>query len=388
MTMRLFRSMDGGAMDEIRCDEKDYLIWRWRPRGTSSSSSRKATAIRWGSSLRVKDGSVAIFVYTDENGTRRDCIEGPYDGILATENIPILADAISRLYAGGTPFPAEVYFINLANLIQIKFGVPYFDIIDPRYMDYGFPVAVRGSMNFKITDYEEFISLHRLDEFGMRELHSQVRAAVVRYVKQVVNNATEKDGIPATQIERRLEDINQLVAAKVVPALHDDFGITVTRIDISAIEIDRNSDGYRKLQSITQNKANIFTQAAGNILYSAGSGASEMVGEAGRALGSAASSFGEAVGGFLGGLGKRKSQLPPPLPVVQYYIAVDGEQSGPFTMKALKDMATDGTIAKDMLVWKEGMDSWEEAADVVEFQALFPAPEVTPLLSDGGEEPL
>ncbi len=376
--MGFFSNTDGGLMDEIRCDERDYLIWRWHPRGTTASGSHRATSIRWGSSLRVKEGSVAIFVYADENGTRRDCIKGPFDGIIGTQNLPVIANVVSELYAGGTPFPAEVYFINLANLIQVKFGVPYFDIFDPRYMDYGFPVAVRGSLNFKIADYEEFISLHRLDEFGMGDFQAQIRDAVVRYVKQVVNNATEKDGIPATQIERRLEEINELVVSKVAPALHDDFGVTVTRIDISAIEIDRNSDGYKKLQAITQNKANVFTQAAGNILHSAGSGAVEAVGEAGKSIGSAAATLGGAVGGFLGGLGRRKAQTPPPIPVMQFYVVIDGEQAGPFDMKTLRGLVSDGTLDEGTLVWKEGMTDWEEAGTVDSLSGLFQSDDSTP----------
>ena len=45
-------------MDEIRCDEKDYLIWKWRP----ANNARRENAIRWGSSLRVREGSVAAFI--------------------------------------------------------------------------------------------------------------------------------------------------------------------------------------------------------------------------------------------------------------------------------------------------------------------------------------
>ena len=47
-----------GLMDEIRCDEKDYLIWKWRP----ANNVRRENAIRWGSSLRVREGSVAVFI--------------------------------------------------------------------------------------------------------------------------------------------------------------------------------------------------------------------------------------------------------------------------------------------------------------------------------------
>ena len=45
-----------GMMDEIRCDEKDYLIWKWQP----ANNGRRENAIRWGSSLRVREGSVAV----------------------------------------------------------------------------------------------------------------------------------------------------------------------------------------------------------------------------------------------------------------------------------------------------------------------------------------
>lgn len=50
-------------MDEIRCDEPSYLIWKWHPAGTRTGEANRENAIRWGSSLRVKDGEVAVFVY-------------------------------------------------------------------------------------------------------------------------------------------------------------------------------------------------------------------------------------------------------------------------------------------------------------------------------------
>ena len=150
----------GGLMDEIRCDEPSYLIWKWRPERALENSNRE-NEIRWGSSLRVKDGEVAVFVYKQNNGTVQDFIVGPFDSILETKNLPVLADIVGLVYDDKSPFQAEVYFINLAQIIQVKFGVPYFDIYDPRFADFGVPVAVRGTISFKIADYREFIKLHR-----------------------------------------------------------------------------------------------------------------------------------------------------------------------------------------------------------------------------------
>ena len=73
------KSNEGGLMDVIRCDEPSYLIWKWRPKGEDANSTKKENAIRYGSSLRVKDGEVAVFVYHQKDGTQQDFIEGPYD---------------------------------------------------------------------------------------------------------------------------------------------------------------------------------------------------------------------------------------------------------------------------------------------------------------------
>ena len=140
----------GGFMDEIRCDEPSYLIWKWHPSGVQQGETVRENSIRWGSSLRVKDGEVAVFVYKQKDGTMQDFIVGPFDQIIKTANFPVLSSIIGLAYEGGTPFQAEVYFINLARIIQVKFGVPFFDVYDPRFEDFGVPVAVRGTVSFGI----------------------------------------------------------------------------------------------------------------------------------------------------------------------------------------------------------------------------------------------
>ena len=233
-------------MDVIRCDEPSYLIWKWRPNGEAANSNR-ANAIRWGSPLRVKPGSVAVLAYSQPDGYIYDYIEGPADTILETSNLPVLADIIGRAYAGGSPFQAEVYFINLAELIQVQFGVPYFDIFDSRFPDFGIPVAVRGTISFKITDYEEFIRLHRLDNFDLNTFQLQIKDAVIKVIKSIVLNAPAEYHIPAVQIERKILEISDSVEERIKQRLFQDFGVSVLGVDISAIEIDKTSDGYRHL---------------------------------------------------------------------------------------------------------------------------------------------
>lgn len=251
----------GGFMDEIRCDEPNYLIWKWHPSGVQLGESNRENAIRWGSSLRVKDGEVAVFVYKQKSGAMQDFIVGPFDQTIKTANFPVLASIVGLAYEGGTPFQAEVYFINLARIIQVRFGVPFFDVYDPRFADFGVPVAVRGTISFRIEDYREFIKLHRLNSFNLDDFQKQIRDAVSRYVKDIVANAPAANNIPVIQIESKTAQINDAIEFDLAERLKETFGVVVSGVDIGAIEIDKSSDGYARLMAVTRNVTTATVQA-------------------------------------------------------------------------------------------------------------------------------
>lgn len=253
-----------GLMDEIRCDEKDYLIWKWRP----ANNARRENAIRWGSSLRVREGSVAAFICRRKGQDAiQEFIEGPFDEALNTSNLPIIAGFVAAAYGGGTPFQAEVYFINLAKVVQSRFAVRFFDMFDQRFPDFGVPVAVRGTLTFQIADYREFIELHRLDEFTLEDFQNQVRDAVSRRVKSLVANMPSKLGIPLLQLAGRTDDLSELANDDLSPQLHKVFGIELSSLDIAAIDVDEESDGYARLMAVTRDvtEATVQAQTEANI---------------------------------------------------------------------------------------------------------------------------
>ena len=437
--MALFRNKDGGLMDVIRCDEPEYLIWKWHPAGVAPGKGKRENSIRWGTSLRVREGSAAVFVYSQPDGTVQDYIEGPCDRRIDTLNLPVLSTLRSLLYAGDTPFQAEVYFINLAKLIQIPFAVPYFDLFDPRFMDFGVPTAVRGSINFQITDYKEFIKLHRLENFDMQALRQQIRGAVAKVVKSVVSNAPADHNIPVVQIERTIADINKFVETPVKERLQRDFGITVSGLDIDVIEIDKTSEGYHQLMAVTKDivstkvqaetqdyverlriqreegqyaqhmqtqSANLGafqvekqaevgvagTKALGHMGDS--SAGSVNLGSGGAGFNPAAMMAGMAVGGAVGqniagtmnsmmaGVNQpaQAGTMSPPIPVVAYHVAINGQATGPYDMNVLVQMASVGQINADSLVWKAGMAEWVKAGTVDELEGLFSAiPPIPPI---------
>lgn len=432
--MGFFKKKVGIIADVIRCDEPTYLIWKWHPNGTKLGEHQREISIRTGSKLRVKDGEVAVFVYKQKDRTMQDYVVGPYEEKIKTANLPVLTSILGAFYGGDTPFQAEIYFINLANIIQTKIVVPYFDVCDPRYPDFAVPVAVRGTISFKINDYKEFIKLHRLDSFSLDDFQNQIRDTVSRYVKDTVANAPTIHNIPVVKIEARTSAINDIVEEELREKLKKNFGVIASAIDIGTIEIDKSSSGYRELVEITmditsayvkaQTEANIENYAENLRIQreeeqyakhmqtkSANLGAYQIekqaeVGIAGaEALGQmgannagnvdlgenggmgfnpAAMMASMAVGGVVGQniasvmngamSGNGYVATPPPVPTVVYNVAKDGKPTGPYDIAKLTEMIASGELLPDSLVWSQGMANWEKANTIDELKELFPPP--------------
>lgn len=149
----------------------------------------------------MKEGELAVFVYQQKDGSMHDYILGPYDHTIKSANFLVLTNIVGLAFGGNSPFQAEIYFINLSGNVQIKFGIPYFDMYDPRFIDLGVPCAVRGTITFNITDYKNFIKLNRLINFDLEDFKKKIKDYFTRKTKSVVLNIPQETNIPLMQID-------------------------------------------------------------------------------------------------------------------------------------------------------------------------------------------
>ena len=68
-------------MDVIRCDEQEYLVWKWRPSGQSQFNQKK-TPFVGEVACELKTVRVVVLFYKQKDGTIQDFIEGPHDQTL------------------------------------------------------------------------------------------------------------------------------------------------------------------------------------------------------------------------------------------------------------------------------------------------------------------
>jgi membrane protease subunit (stomatin/prohibitin family) len=408
-----FSGNEGGFMDVIRCDETDYLVQKWSPNGIDGSTT-KENAIRYGSRIRVKPGEAAVFFYKKDDGSIFDIIEGPADEGLKTGNFPVLSSIVGAAFGGQSPFTAEVYFFNLQKNLQIKFGIPYFDVFDNRFPDLGVPCAVRGTLTFNITDIQNFVKNYRLLNIDLPEFEAKMKDLFARKIKACVMNIPADTGLPVMQMERKLEEINEYVENQLRTEIEQDFGINLKRLDIGTIELDKASPYYAQLKGATADQqlkfidaktgieitnlgemariqrkdaemgvegkhfavyqldkqADIMKMAAenlgemSNVNLGNGGGFSPLGIMTGMAVGN-------VLGGQMGGMMGSIMNTPPPPPAISYHIALNGQQAGPYTVDQLKEFVKSGQFTRQHHVWKQGMAGWEPAENAPGMAEIF-----------------
>jgi len=107
---------------------------------------------RLGSQVIVRETQRAVFF---RDGQALD-VFAPGRHTITTANIPLLAGLIGLATRGRTPFPAEVYFVNMREFIDQKWGTP--QAIALRDKDLGM-VRLRalGTYSMQVTEPQRFV---------------------------------------------------------------------------------------------------------------------------------------------------------------------------------------------------------------------------------------
>ena len=127
-------------------DSKDTIVYKFPlPKGGREINHK--------SKLIVRESQEAIFMM---NGQALDIFSaGRYT--LETQNIPKLSKFLNRATGDKTPFHCEVYFINKAEQMAIKWGTDSrVQFIEPTY---GFPISIgaSGEMILRADDSKKLL---------------------------------------------------------------------------------------------------------------------------------------------------------------------------------------------------------------------------------------
>lgn len=378
--MGLFDKIKGEFIDIIEWTDSsnDTLVWRF---------PRYQNEIKTGAKLTVRESQVAVFV--NEGQIADAFLPGMYE--LNTQNMPIMTTLKGWKYGFNSPFKAEVYFVSMRQFTNLKWGTK--NPIMVRDAEFG-PLRIRafGSYAMRVKDAKVFLKeIAGTDhEFTTEEINEQLRNIVVTRFSDAV--ASSK--IPVLDMAANYDEFSKLIHEKINPEFNE-IGIDLTKMLIENISLPeevekvldkRTSMGIvGNLGAYTQfQAANAMEQAAQNPNGGlAGAGVGMGMGWAmGNQMGNMfqQNQFNPQTGGMNQPGAQGAPGMPPPLPPVeQYYVAINGQQTGPFALMTFVQMIQSGSLRADAMVWKNGMAAWAAANQLPELMPYFNAPPPPPV---------
>ncbi|MFZ4574725.1 MAG: SPFH domain-containing protein [Phycisphaerales bacterium] len=350
--MDIWKKLSGELIDIVEWldDSRDTLVYRFQ---------RMNNELKNGAKLTVREGQVAVFV---NEGQIADVFT-PGMHTLETANLPILATLKGWKYGFNSPFKAEVYFVNTRQFTDLKWGT--MNPIMLRDPEFG-PVRLRafGTYAMKVVDAGALVkeiagTSGRLTVEGLTD---QVRNFIVSRFAEALGEAK----IPALDLASNYSEIGGALVQAIQPAVSP-YGIQLTALLVENIslppEVEQALDARTKmgvigdLNKYTQfQTAEAIRDAAKNPGGMAGAGMGAGMGFA----------MAQQMAGALGGA-QQAGHAPPPLPqAAAFFVAINGQQAGPFDANTIVAKVRSGEITRDSLVWKQGMAAWAAASSVAE----------------------
>jgi len=205
---------------EATTPDPNLLMWKF---------ADEDKEIKNGAQLTVRESQSAMLL---NEGQLAD-VFGPGRHKLSTENVPVLSRLKGWKYGFESPFKADIYFFNIHQFINNKWGTPAPILMkDPEFGQ----VRIRafGSFDLKIADVATFFRQYAgtYKQLTIFELQQQLRDFVAPKFGEVL--AAEQ--IPVTEVAGNLTQLGK----KIEPYLKPYFlqlGIELTQFVITSVTL-------------------------------------------------------------------------------------------------------------------------------------------------------
>lgn len=361
--MGLFDKLKQEFIDIIEWTDNttDTIVWKF---------PRYQNEIKTNAKLTVRETQQAVFL---NEGTVADVFKpGMYT--LNTQNMPLLATLKGWKYGFNSPFKADVFFVNTKQFTNQKWGTK--NPVMLRDAEFG-PIRIRafGTYAFKIKDAGLFFKsvVGTNSEFTVEEINEHLKnIAITRGI-----DAIAESKIPVLDLASNYDEVSKTITDKLKKEF-EEMGIDLTKFLVENVslppEVETALDKRSSMGIIGNLGAYTQFQAANSM---------EKAAENGGAGGMMGAGMGAGMGfGIMNQMGNafQQNQVnpqtgsnmpPPPPPITQYFVAVNGQQTGPFNFGQLQSMVGSNQLTRQSMVWKNGMASWSTAESQSELSSLF-----------------
>ncbi len=204
-----------------------------------------------GSQLIVHESQEAVFF---RDGQALDLF-GPGRYTLETQQLPLLEKVYELPTDTEGTFHSEVYFINLATQMGVKWGtdskVRLFDPASGLHIELG----ASGEFNLRVTDSRRLLlkvvgttgALGQGDLLGGGSTRGIFRALVMTQVKSYLAQVIKESGINVLEIDARLMDLSTALRDKINEGLRD-YGVTMPEFFVSRIVTPDDDPNFKRMK--------------------------------------------------------------------------------------------------------------------------------------------
>lgn len=231
------------AIVEVLKFSSDASIFAWK-----YPNSELAT---W-TQLIVNESQEAVFL---KNGQIAD-VFGPGRYMLSTDNIPILQGLINLPFGKKSPFSAEVWFINKAFALDIKWGTTTpIQVQDPKYGVF-VPMRAFGQFGIQIEDTRRFLTklVGTMPFFNSKTMTDYFRGLYVTRVKDRLSSSLVKSKISILEINSHLDEISSELETQLRNEFAE-FGIRIASFYVNDISVPENDPAVKQLKAALAKRA-------------------------------------------------------------------------------------------------------------------------------------
>lgn len=175
---------------------------------------------------------------------------------LSTENIPILNKLVNLPFGGRSPFSAEVWFINKAFNLDVKWGTTSpIQIQDPKYKVF-VPVRAFGQFGIQIEESKKFLMklVGTLSEFNKTSLLKYFRGVYLTKAKDAISSYFVHKNVSVLEINAYLDEISSYLQQRMIPVFGM-YGISLTSFYVNDINVPEEDDAVKRLKEALAKRA-------------------------------------------------------------------------------------------------------------------------------------
>ena len=233
-----------------------YDVIKYEGRNDTFVFKHPAEDFNAGSQLIVHESQEAIFL---KDGKALDRF-GPGKYTLDTDSLPLMKGFFKAISKGPSQFHAEVYFVNLATIMGVKWGtdskIRMFDPASGLHIELG----AFGEFNIKVVEAAKLLFKVVGTEFGLKRedivggsgystasVSGKFKALIMTKVKSILPRVIRENNINILEVDEHLDELSEIIKVELNKTFSS-YGFELPQFYVVNVVTPDDDPNFRRLK--------------------------------------------------------------------------------------------------------------------------------------------